>query len=275
MRVFILALDGLDYGLARRWRLLNLLQKRHGAFRIGREYYHPTQRVPYSPTIWATVITGRRPREHGVRDWWVYGGILDKLRYLPVIRWIKGKRKLLARLGIRPHVPSRAELGCETIFDVVKPSIAVNVPPYNDPTEYHAILREAVEKGLDEYLRAIWRVHEMRVRDTLRALEEAGEWKLFMTWLDLADLLGHTCIGRRRLELMKGYMELNRLAGELQRRVPGDTVFLIISDHGMRLAEDGVSGDHSEYAFWSLNLDTDWEPRDFTDFYPKILEWTR
>ena len=121
---------------------------------------------------------------------------------------------------------------------MVKPSIAVNVPPYNDPTEYHAILRDAASRGLSEYLKAIWRVHEMRVRDTLRALEEAGEWRLFMTWLDLADLLGHTCMGRRRLELMRGYMELNKLAGRLQGMVPRDTVFLIISDHGMRLSED-------------------------------------
>ncbi len=274
LRVFVLALDGLDYELVKKWRLRYLLQRKHGAFKVGKEYYHPYRKMPYSPIIWTTVITGKSPSEHGVREWWTYGSLLDKLRYLPVVRWIKGKRKLLAKIGLKPHVPRREDHGYETIFERVKPSVAVNVPSYNDPTAYHAILDEAVRKGLDEYIRAIWQVHRMRVSDTFKALKEVSEWKLFMTWLDLADLIGHVCIVKKKLELMKAYFELNRLASKLQRIVPVDTVFLIISDHGMKVGKEGVAGEHSEYAFWSLNIDTSWEPQDFKDLYSKILEWT-
>jgi len=54
--------------------------------------------------------------------------------------------------------------------------------------------------------------------------------------------------------------------------VPEDTIFLIVSDHGMRPMPDGT-GHHSCHAFWSLNIDTDWEPKDLTDFYPQIIKW--
>jgi len=274
LRVFILALDGLDYGLVKRWKLRSLLQKRHGVFEIGREYFHPTIGEPYTPIIWASIITGKKPQEHGVRDWWTYGKLLDRLRYMPLIRWIKGKRRLLSWLGIEPRVPRRDDIKCTTIFDVVKPSVAVNVPTYNDPTEYHRMLGEAVEKGLDEYIRTIWRVHELRKRDTFRALE-ASEWRLFMAYFDLADLLGHIFFIKKRLYLMRAYIELELLSSKLQSLVPDDTIFLIITDHCMKPSSDGISGEHAEIAFWSLNIDEDWAPRDFTDFYPKILEWVR
>ncbi|MCD6357546.1 MAG: alkaline phosphatase family protein [Thermoproteales archaeon] len=273
VRVFVLALDALDYELVKKWRLKNLLQRRYGTFEVGREYFYGVE--PYSPIIWTSVITGRKPEEHGIRAWWLYGGILERIRWWPIIRHIKGKRRILWRLGLKAHVPNRGDLRCETIFDVVKPSVAVYVLGYNESTEFHERLFKVSGWNVDGYIRKAWRVHEERKRATLRALEENRNWKLFMAYFDLADHVGHTYIKRNRLRVLRAYLELNSLAGRLQELVPPGTIFLIISDHGMRAVEDDVAGRHTTYAFWSLNLDTDWEPRDFTDFYPKILEWTR
>jgi len=34
-------------------------------------------------------------------------------------------------------------------------------------------------------------------------------------------------------------------------------------------------GKHSEHAFYSLNVRTEWKPKVVTDFYEKILEWDK
>ncbi|RLE53765.1 MAG: hypothetical protein DRJ26_02990 [Candidatus Methanomethylicota archaeon] len=272
MKVFVLGLDGLEYMLVSKWKLENLMQVKYGYFEVSEEYAHKRGGVPYTPIIWASFITGKKPSEHGVRELWTYGKFLDKLRHLPPIKWIKGKRRFLSKLGLKPKVVGRETLNCPTIFDVINPSIAVNVPSYNESTHLHRRLSEAFYRGLEEYEKEIWRVHEERKKATYDALR-SGYWKLFMTYFDLADLLGHLHFIKRPFKLLKAYLELNNLAGELQSRVPNDTVFLIISDHGMEPSGDGVTGNHSKRAFWSLNLNEKWEPRDFTDFFPKIMQW--
>ncbi len=277
MRVFVLALDGLEYLLVRKWGLSNLMQKRYGYFEVLEEYFHRGERVfaPYTPKIWASLITGKKPSEHGIRSWWTYGRLLDRLRYFPLIKKMRGKRRILWKLGLKPRIVDRRDLKGPTIFDVVRPSVAVNVMAYNEKAEYRRRPVEAFYRGRREYEREIWRIHEERKRDTLSALEEHRDWKLFMTYFDLADWAGHFYRGSHPLRLMRAYLELDRLAGELQERVPPGTVFLIISDHGMEPSGDSVTGVHSRRAFWSLNIDEEWEPRDFVDFFPKIVEWCR
>ena len=272
MKVFILGLDGLEYKLVVKWKLKNLMQSKYGYFNVDEVYMHEKEKVPYTPIIWASFITGKKPSEHGVKELWTYGKLLDKLRHMPPLKWIKGKRRFLSKLGLKPRVVGREKLNCPTLFDVINPSIAVNVPSYNESTYLHRRLSEAFYRGLKEYEKEIWRVHEERKKATYEALKNS-DWKLFMTYFDLADLLGHLHFIKRPLKLLKAYLELNKLAAELQRMIPKNTVFLIISDHGMKSSGDGVTGNHSKRAFWSLNIDENWEPRDFTDFYPKIMDW--
>ena len=276
MRVFVLGLDGTDYYLVQKWNLKWILQRTNGTFNIGKEYFG-NKDEPYSPVIWTSIITGKKPSEHKIKDWWIYNRFLNRLRFLPIIRHIKGKRKILWRLGIKPHVPNRRDLKCDTIFDIVKPSVAVYVPGYNDTTEFRMKLSNSWLKGINDYINAIWEIHEERKRATFRALEENDDWKLFMTYFDLADLMGHILI-TQQLKMMKVYFELNRLTGKLYKYVTSlfdDVVFLIISDHGMTVSEDGVSGRHTCYAFWSLNIDENWKPKDFTHFFYKIQEWVK
>jgi len=280
MRVFVLALDALEYNLVKKWKLKNLMQKQYGYFKVRREYWaNPSSEVcePLTPIIWSSFITGRKPREHGIKSWWAYGRILERIRWLPLIRHVKGKRKILKYIGIKPHVVSHKDLKCNsTIFDVVKPSIPLFIPAYNEPEKIHEILTEVFERGgLKAYIRIIWKIHEWRKRALFSTLEGKRDWKLFMVWFDIADLIGHTCIKRNRAMLLKAYLDLNRMAGRLQKMVPNDTVFLIVSDHGMQAVPDDVAGRHTDHAFWSLNIETDWRPKDFTDFFPKIIEWVK
>ncbi len=269
LRVFVLALDGLEFTLVKRWRLANLLQRTHGIYKAP---VSPRFRKPHTPSAWTSFITGRPVEEHGIDSWWTWGRLLDKLRLLPPFAWVKGKRKLLTKLGIRPRLYGREDLRCPTLFDLIKPSVSLFVPGFSEPPEIHLMLGEAMERGVGYYVRAIWRVHRWRVAELFKRLEEEQGWRFFMVWFDLADLLGHLYMVKDRLKLMRAYVELDRLARRVGGLVDdGQTVLLIVSDHGME--PRGRTGDHSPYGFWSLNVETDWQPRRITDFYQKILEW--
>nr|MDO8044128.1 alkaline phosphatase family protein [Candidatus Baldrarchaeota archaeon] len=279
-RVFVLALDGLEYDLVKKWNLKNLMQKSFGKIKLRKEYCikskpswaegTPEEVVPYTPIVWASFITGLPPQKHKIKTIWTYGKILDRIRKLPLIRHIKGKRKLLYKIGLGPRVVNKRDLNARTIFDVVKPSIDVYVPTYSDNTELHRRLSKALSISLKEYEREIWKVHRLRERKVFENLHR--EWKLFMAYFDIADLMGHLHIAKRPQRLRRVYRALEILSLEIKRRIPGDTVFIVVSDHGMKPEPDGT-GNHSDHAFYSLNIETDWKPSDITDFYHKIIEW--
>jgi predicted AlkP superfamily pyrophosphatase or phosphodiesterase len=271
-KVFILALDGLEYDLVKAWKLTNLLQVQYGKIKISSEYLCG-EGVPYTPIVWTSFITGKKPDEHKIEDWWTYGRFLDWLRKKPPLIWIKGKRRFLLKFGLKPKVVTKKQWknNTETVFDAVKPSIPLFIPAYNEPTEPHIRLSEAIGKSIKEYEKTIWQIHQWRVNETFKHLNET--WKLFMVWFELADLLGHVYFVRNRRKLTFAYEQLDKLASQIKKHLPKNCIFLIVSDHGMRDSGDGMTGNHSDHAFWSLNSETDWEPKDITDFYPKILEW--
>lgn len=86
------------------------------------------------------------------------------------------------------------------------------------------------------------------------------------------NYLGHVYIAKNLKSLRKVYLILDELAYEIKKKIPENTIFLIVSDHGMKSELDGT-GNHSSHAFYSVNIETDWKPKDITDFYPKIIEW--
>jgi predicted AlkP superfamily pyrophosphatase or phosphodiesterase len=271
-KVFILALDGLEYNLVVKWNLTALMQKQHGKITLAPKYYHVKEHVPYTPTIWASFITGKPPRQHGVNDWWTYNKLLNWIRTKPPLTWLRGKRLVLSKIGLKPRTCTRKDWkrNIETIFDKVNPSIALFIPAYNEAVEPHEKLSQAMAKGLHEYEKQIEQVHRWRMREMYRRLME--EWRLFMVWLDIADLMGHIHYVKQPEKLEATYKSLNSLVVKLKEQLC-KTTFLIVSDHGMTESTDGVTGNHSNHAFWSLNIESAWKPKDITDFYPKILEW--
>ena len=269
MRLLILALDGLDYDLVVKWRLKNLMQTCYGRHRT---IVSPRYGEPLTPTIWASFLTGKRPEEHGVDGWYTYGRFLDKIRFMPIIRWVKGKRRLLSKLGLKPRIVDRRDLRTPTLLDIVKPSKALFVPAINEPTWIHREYEEALMRGLGNYIAKIWEIHGFRKRAFFKELGN-GFWKLFMAWFDIADLLGHVCICKHRLELLKAYMDLDRLVVQAKKILGDDVILLIVSDHGIRPAEDG-GGERSEHGFWSLSVEPPgwWHIDTILDFKENILK---
>ena len=268
-RIVLLALDALDYYLVDKWRMVNLKQEIYGKFDVDRRYYHWREPVPFSPTIWCTIATGEPPESHGVRDWWRYKGVLERLRYLPLIRHIRGKRRILWRLGIKPKIVDKKVVKT-TLFDRIAGANAVYFPCYNDSSELHERLSKAINRGVREYIEEVWRVHLIRKKAFLEVFNSRG-WRLLAGYFDIADLLGHVCFRKCRLQLLKAYISLDRLAASIRKGIDRQTLVLIISDHGMALSGDGVSGNHTGYAFWSMNMDIGMRIRDFLDI-PMIIE---
>ncbi len=236
----------------------------------------PGETMPYTPIVWGSFITGKPPHEHKSRlllstDM----GFVNFLRQLPVIRNIKGKRDLLEKLGFPPwlymHIANKDDLGTETIFDIIEDSVAIWVPSYNPCDNLYWALRKAMKKGIKEYERCIWRVHRVRYLEMIRQLKRVKNWSLFMAYYDLADLLGHIYISKKRYKLYIAYRKLDKLVNEVKRMIPNDTFFLIVSDHGMTYERGSIFGKHSDYAFWSFNMDITQTPREITDFYNIIL----
>ena len=283
MRVLILALDGLEYNLVLKWSLKNLMQKVCGSIEVGEEYKVDApppwgggcERVPYTPIVWVSFLTGRRPGEHGVTAFTTYGRLLDRVRRLPPISWVRGKRKVLWRLGLRPRLVDRRDYRYPTIFDICRPSKAVYFMGYNQPFWLYQKLHD-VAGGLgdkyhvDDLVRAVEEVYRVRLEELRKALDE--EWVLLGAYFETLDWLGHLWIVKDRVRLYLWYRRFDELAKQLAKHTD---ILLVVSDHGMRPSGDGVTGNHSDRAFWSLNIETDWRPKDITDFYPKILEWCR
>ena len=263
----ILALDGLEVELVERWRLEAIKQVVYGTYEAPTS---PRFKKPHTPSAWATIITGRPPEEHGIDDWWTYGRLLDRIRYLPPFVWIKNKRRILWKLGLRPRIIDKRDHRVETLFDVIKPSKALFVPTISEPAWIHEEYVKAFKRGLKNYISKIWEVHRYRKRVFLQELKKGNEWRLFMVWFDIADLLGHICILKCRHQLLKAYFDLNALAKEVKRCVSDDTLTLIVSDHGMKPMPDGT-GDHTDRGFWSLSANIPWfRPRRATDFFSYI-----
>jgi hypothetical protein len=274
LKVLILAMDGLEYNLVIKWNLKGLIQRYYGIHAVVKS---PRYGKAHTPSSWVSFITGLPPEEHGVDDWWSWGRILDWLRTHPPLVWVKGKRLLLAKLGIklRPRIAGRDMVRAETIFDVIQPSVALNVPGWNEPTEPHVEYEEAARRGVRDLIAKVWEWHERRKRQLFEALADPGRWRLLMAWFDLADLIGHACMVKCRLELRKAYVELDRLARQVAERIPSNTALLIASDHGMTVSTDGVTGDHSDHGFWSLNVEPPFYPRSILDFKSLIIDLAR
>jgi len=241
------------------------MQKQNGQFN---SFVTPDYRTPHTPSLWVSFITGQPYEIHKVDTWWTYGRFLDWLRFKTPFKWIKGKRKISSRLGLKPNLKYLRKRFL-TIFDIVKPSIALFIPGYNEPVHYHIRLNDAFKKGIRHYVKTIWHIHYERVEKMREKLKE--DWKLFMVWFDLPDLFGHLYFIKRKHRLYKVYLTLNALAYLIMQE-SRPNIMLIVSDHGMQPSTDGVTGDHTTKAFYSLNINMDWKPKAITDFYFKILE---
>jgi hypothetical protein len=269
-RVCVLGFDGLEQTLVEELALRNLLQQEHGRVRVpiagGID-------DPSTPIVWTSFITGQSPSIHGVDIPYVWDSPFDKLRRFlrryPTIHSIAKMLKLGYRIretvGVEPKFPSRKNIRCETIFDVVRPSVAISVPVYNEDIWGSYPVGEVFKAIQDtefrrEYEKRVRIIFQREVKELFYTLNK--EWKVLMIHIHITDLLGHIYWGTEKLALL--YEEIDLLTGKVKHRLRPEDLILIISDHGM-----GRYG-HTPYGFYSLNIELGLEEPSITDFFPII-----
>lgn len=274
MRVCILGYDGLEYTIVEQLKLRNIMQKEYGRVRVpiagGID-------DPSTPIVWTSFITGEPPSVHGVdmAEFWdsSLDGFRSFLRRHRKLHNLAKKLKLGYRVrgtvGLEPKFPSRKNIKCDTLFDIIKPSIPLGVPVYNKDLHGAYPVGEVFKAIQDhdfrrDYEAKIRQIFKMEVEELFGALEE--EWKLLMIHLHITDLLGHIFWGTERLAVL--YEEMDLLTQRVRERLQDDDLLLIISDHGM-----GRLG-HTKYGFYSLNRRLGLRNPEITDFFRIIKTLT-
>jgi len=274
MRVCILGYDGLEYNLVEQLGLRNIMQSEYGRVKVpiagGID-------DPSTPIVWTSFITGQPPSVHGVdmADFWdsSLDGFRSFLRRHRTLHNLAKKLKLGYRvrgnIGIEPKFPTRKNIKCDTLFDIIKPSIPLGIPVYNKDLHCTYPVGDVFKAIQDpnfrrEYEARIREIFDREVEELFDAMEE--EWKLLMIHLHITDLLGHIYWGTERLAVL--YEEMDQLTKRVMEGLQNDDLLIIISDHGM-----GRLG-HSKYGFYSLNWRLGLKNPDITDFFGIIKTLT-
>jgi hypothetical protein len=267
MRVCVLAYDGMEFSLVKELKLRNILQREFGIVNVpiagGID-------DPSTPIVWTSFLTGQPPSVHGIdmNEFWnnrfdVLRSFLRKHRTLHgITRRFKIGYKIREGIGTQPKFPTVENIKTDTLFDVIKPSIALGVPVYNkDLYEVYPVrgVFRAIQDPVyrEDYEKRIRRIFEQEVVDLFRSLE--NEWKLLMIHFHITDLLGHIYWGTERLATLYEEMDLltERVKGKLRPR----DILLIISDHGME------RHGHTKYGFYSLNIELGLGSPNIIDFF--------
>jgi len=267
MRALILAYDGLDHDLVEELRLRNILQREHGRVKVpivgGID-------DPSTPIVWTSFITGEAPEVHGVDMPQMWDNRLNWLRrYVRrhksihgILRRFKVGYRVRETMDVKSSFPSRKDIKVDTLFEVVKPSVALGVPVYNKNLEEIYPIGDVLRARQDpDYLP----LFEEKIRSTFAeeverlfdALE--GEWRLLMIHFHITDLFGHAFWGTEKLATL--YEEMDLLTKRVKEKSGDDDLVLIISDHGMSKLG------HTKKGFYSLNLSLGLEEPDIKEFF--------
>lgn len=246
-KLVILAFDGMDYFIIKE-KYPPLLQLAYGRTSLENHIKAGGESGGATNEVFATFITGQTMNVHGVKIPFDYGLSL------------KGKIK--------------------TIFELTN-SVAIDVPIYNthpDMTRFHrrcnwthgsesfrkqmkmmeeeyrrkvSIERDRLERDLYDYL------YTLKFDRIKQAISEKKQLTMIYFWF--TDLIGH--MGEpNRLERM--YENVVNVVKMIKAQI-GDSLLLIMSDHGMHRGDHRPNG-----AFWSLSKNIMQ-----TNYVPEMEEW--
>jgi len=255
VRVAIIGIDGLEYELVEKFGMKNLMQEEHGKTDLS------DFDLIITPPIWASFLTGLPPEKHGIQEMYEWQSRLLKRieRSTRGIKWLKkfeSKSQILKRLGFKKTYPAIKERGIKTIFDYVSESLALNVPTYNRSLDRYQsnLIKSALKQP-----RIFGKKFETYVYDKFYTEKDIfiktfckSDLNLIMGYTPMADCLGHVYRGDLT-KMWEAYAILDDFIGDVKALAEENVHILVISDHGMKLFEETLYGDHSDYGFYSSN----------------------
>lgn len=263
--MIILGIDGLEYNLVENWRLKNITQEAYRKLDLS-DY-----KVVVTPPIWGSMLTGEIDKEI-IEIWVKHAEILGG--------GVNVKQKWWAKLG-RPLPPTlnfwiwdhffEPLIGGDPFEKTANYVIEKNVPnifqffekPWtNGIPGYGKNACNPVQKRLTEqaitgerkpyrkYILNYYKKDKAQLVDVLNKQEH----DIIFWYTQLLDVIGHMDMGKPVKLMMKHYLEINKLIGEVKARCPSSVVY-VISDHGMERMDlkSGSWGEHSDHAFFSSN----------------------
>ncbi|MHA1617563.1 MAG: alkaline phosphatase family protein [Candidatus Njordarchaeales archaeon] len=298
MKVAVLCIDGLEYRLVRRWHLREFMQRFYGTHEI-KPALKPGDPL-YTPLIWASFLLGKPAYLFGFdmekisreRKKSQYGKLyplyelrrklfpgknfhlrnfLTRLRLFDPNKLVKNYSKIesIPTDALRYTLVFEAEKGGHKVF-------CRDFPTLNEVkhAEMRALFCNFFELSLNEKLSKIEEVFEYSSKllsDTIAALKSHD---LVLFYTSIIDYAHHMFYRPRNLRYMSVlYSVYKRLANLIMRSIPNlsKLCILIVSDHGF----DPIKQIHSDYGFWSMNIEPPRMPKtilDFKDIILKILD---
>jgi hypothetical protein len=262
-KIIILGIDGLEYNLVKEWQLKNIMQKEYCRMELS-DYD-----VIVTPPIWGSMLTGKINKEimkiwikqaeltgGGVnveQKWWAKFG-----KFLPysVNFWLQDHifAKLQGGDAFEKTANYVKEKNEHTIFDFFEWTWTNGIPSYGRQVidEVSKKLTENAIAG-DKKPYKIYAIEKYKKdKEQLQSALKKQQYDFIFWYTGILDSLGHVNMGNPLALMMKHYLEINQVVGEVKESCPNSIIY-IVSDHGMeRMAPKKSSwGMHSDHGFFS------------------------
>lgn len=279
MNTLIVAFDGLDYDLIRRFDCDNLIQDKFGTIDNDTGI-----RKRETIELFSAFISGRTIDETGIRR---YGSSKISALYPPLTRLvpppilrnnIRGMTAITRTLKtlLRCRAYRASDFATPTIFDHVPDSQDIGVPSYSTHTTYWDRLMTAFtnEYGLDAFLWDSEAEFLKRKQTLFQELQQ--DYSLLMCHFHKPDVRQHVFYdyvddtADIDTELRDVYAEMDALAGRIREEAADRYDWILfMSDHGLPTATE-----HNTNAFYSSTQPVPGNVPHITDFYAPIVERT-
>jgi hypothetical protein len=258
MKVLLLALDGLDLDTAKRLSCIQLLQNQYCLMDVPID---KVLKVPRSPTVWASFLAGKLVERYFVNK---------RLQFLEKIRSHIPLSLGLAKRMTKSAVSFEGKLECETLFDKIENSKAINVPYINNDGEHLKIpfMLSHEEVSLDEVIDAALDLLEKQSLAIEEGIQSSMENDFVFAFLGFPDILEHLCFSSRMETVRDMYFSLNSTVQNIRRMIDKECYFFIMSDHGFNFEE----GTHSLQGFFSSNKQLPSCPSSIYELHDLIVE---
>ena len=290
MGILVVLFGGLDHLFLEKFGCANLRQTQWGPVVVDGLY----NKRDVATQITAQLITGKTWLENGVPDrrkrTFIYQNSRVQFFEEKVLRnWKRLRSKRLAFYQACGYLKClernylKADLKCDSLFEMIPNSKAVYVPAYN-PEPSWALTRNILdprqfpELGVEGALDLLEKNFYWRKKRLFDALDQEP-YSLLMGQFQFIDSSQHLYLVYHdppRMDLVEAaYRRMNEFAAEITNRAAGkyDRI-LFLSDNGAARKQE-YQPTHYNRPFYSTNWQSNLETPNLRDFFQMIIDWSK
>lgn len=284
-KVLVVAFDGLDYGLIKKYNCKNIMQREFGKIDNDTNMF---KRM--TSELFASFITGKNYKEHGVKNLRSYppGKLAEIMKTLENSRFMgnKGTTRLVMILDVvlspilqyDPRFSKKEDLKAETLFEKIVDAKAINVPSYNPSPLWQLgdsikLLKKGYSKSeVEDFLE---KEFEMREHELKKEFSRKYPRNFLMAHFHTPDWYHHLFfdVDKDEKKTRDMYEWMDSFARKVKRKAlkAGYDVIIFMSDHGV---SDKEEKQHNRNAFYSSNVKLGLDNPQITDFHDIIISLT-